>query len=66
MLLLKVTEVTTEHQKRPRNGKNSIVSPFFAQRAKQTLDKGKNLPQELEVGPRSGSYHLVVDKNTGQ
>ena len=46
-LLLKVTEITTEHQKWPKISKNS----------KKTVRQ--NPPQELEVSPRSGLYFLV-------
>ena len=58
-LLLKVTEVTTEHQKWPKVSQNSIKSSFFAQRAKKALAEGRRPPQELEVGLRSGPYLLV-------
>ena len=51
MLLLKVTEVTTEHQKWPKVSQNSIKSPFFARRAKKTSAGGRSPPQELEVKP---------------
>ena len=60
MLLLKVPKVTTGHQKLPNMGQNSIISPFFAGRAKKALAKGQSPPQELEVGPRSGPYLLVL------
>ena len=43
-LLLKLTKVTTEHQKMPKMGQNRVQSP----------------PQELEVGPCSGPYLLVI------
>ena len=59
-LLLKVTKVTTGHQKLPKMGQNSIKSSFFARRAKKSL--GRSPPQELEVGPRSGPYLLVCQK----
>ena len=58
-LLLKVNKVTTGNQKWPKMGQNSIIRSFFAQRAKKALAKGQSPPQELEVGPRSGSYLLV-------
>ena len=58
-LLLNVTTVTTEHQKTPKLGQNSIKSPFFARRAKKASAKGWSPPQELKVGPRSGPYLLV-------
>ena len=41
---------------------NSIKSPFFARRAKKALAKGRSPPQELEVGPRSELYLLVLTK----
>ena len=59
-LLLKVTEVTTEHQKWPKISENSIKSPTFAQRAKKAPALGRSPPQELEVSPRSGLYLLVM------
>ena len=57
-LLLKVTKVTTGHKKLPKMGQNSIISSFFAR--KKALGEGRSPPQELEVGPRSGPYLLVV------
>ena len=63
MLLLKVTKVTTGHQKLPKMGQNSIRSSFFAQRAKKASAEGQSPSQELEEGTRSGSYllvHLIV------
>ena len=62
MLLLKVTKVTTGHQKLPKMGQNSIIISFFARRAKKASAEGQSPPQELEVSPRSGLYLLVVDK----
>jgi hypothetical protein len=59
-LLLNVTTVTTGHQKSPKMGQNSIKSSFFARRAKKASAEGRSPPQELEVGPRSGSYLLVL------
>ena len=50
-LLLKVTEVTTEHQKWPKVSQNSIKSSFFARRAKKAVAGGQSPPQELEVKP---------------
>ena len=50
MLLLKVTTVTTE----------SIF--LLPKGQKKTLAKGQSPPQELEVGPLSGSYLLVFKK----
>ena len=43
-------------------GQNSIISSFFARRAKKASAEGRSPPQELEVGPRSGPYLLVADK----
>ena len=50
-VLLKVTEVTTEHKKWPKVSKNSIKSSFFAQTAKKASAGGRSPPQELEVKP---------------
>ena len=50
MLLLKVTEVTTEHQKWPEVSQNSIKKVFFLPKGqKMPLDGGQSPPQELEV-----------------
>ena len=57
-LLLKVTKVTTGHQKWPKIGQNSTITFYFARRAKIAL--GRSPPQELEVGPRSEPYLLVL------
>ena len=59
MLLLKVTKVITGDQKMPKMGQNSIISSFFARRAKKASAEGRSSPQELEVSPRSGLYLLV-------
>ena len=59
MLLLKVTKVITGDQKMPRMGQNSIISSFFAPRAKKASAEGRSPPQELEVSPHSGLYLLV-------
>ena len=60
-LQLEFTKVTTEHQKLPKMGQNSIISSFFlAQRANKSLVEGRSPPQELEVGPCSGLYLLVL------
>ena len=59
-LLLKVTKVTIGHQKLPKMGQNSKISTFFARRAKKASAEGRSPPQELEVGPRSGPYLLVL------
>ena len=40
-------------------GQNSIISFFFARRAKKASAECQSPPQELEVGPRSGPYLLV-------
>ena len=47
-VLLKVTEVTTEHQKLPKISKNSITRSFFARWPKKPRSK-----QELDVSPRT-------------
>ena len=59
MLLLKVTKVITGDRKMPKMGQNSIISSFFARRAKKASAEGQSPPQELEVSPRSGLYLLV-------
>ena len=52
---IKITEVTTENKKMAKTGQNSTISPF--------LSKGQIKPlQDLEVGPCSGPYLLVVYK----
>ena len=56
-LLLKTTEGTTEHQKWPKIGTNTVKSTFLA-RKKKSL--GRCPPQELEVSPRIGLYLLVA------
>ena len=60
MLLLKVTKVTTGHQKLPKMGQNSIISYFFARKASA---EGRSPPQQLEVSRRSGLYLLVYSNN---
>ena len=40
-------------------GQNSIISSFFARKAKKASAKGRSPPQEQEVGPRSALYLLV-------
>ena len=40
-------------------GQNSIISSFFARRAKKASAEGRSPPQELEVSSRSGLYPLV-------
>ena len=47
-LLVKFTEVTTEHQKLPKTSKNSMKG------------LSRSPLQELEVGPRSGPYLLLL------
>ena len=65
-LFVIVTNVTTKsyqgyywRQKMPKMGQNSIISSFFARRAKIASAEGRSTPQELEVGPRTGPYLLV-------
>ena len=41
-------------------GQNSLISSFFARMAKKASVKGQSPPQELEVGPHSGPYLLVL------
>ena len=41
-------------------GQNSIISSFFARRAKKASAEGRSPPQELEKSPHSGLYLLVV------
>ena len=60
MLLLKVTKVTTGHQKLLKMGQNTIITSFFARRAKKASAEGRSPPQEPEVGRRSGPYLLVI------
>ena len=60
-LLLKVTEVTTEHQKWPEISTNSIKIYFFTRMGKKASAKGQSPPQVLEVNPHSGLYILVLD-----
>ena len=54
--------VTTGHQKFSKMGQNSIKSFFFCPKGKKSLGLGRSPLQELEVGPRSGPYLLVVMK----
>ena len=42
MLLLKVTKVTTGHQKLPKVVQNSIIRSFFARRAKKVSAEGRS------------------------
>ena len=59
-----VTNVTTKcyhgYYWTPKMGQNSIKSSFFTRRAKKASAEGRSPPQELEVGPRSGPYLLVI------
>ena len=57
-LLIKVTKVTTEHQKWPKLNQNSIFSTFFCLKGKQS--ESQSFPQELGVALRSGPYLLVI------
>ena len=59
-LLLKVTKVTTGHQRWPKIGQNSIIRYFLPKGQKKPSAEGRSPSQELEVGPRSGSYLLVI------
>ena len=45
-LLLNVTEITTEHQKRLKIRTNSVESSFFSE-GQEASAKAKNPPQEL-------------------
>ena len=62
ILLLKVTKVTTGHQKLPKIGQNSIITLFLPEGPKKASAEGRSPPQELEEGQRSGPYLLVADK----
>ena len=53
--------VTTEYHKVAQNRQNRHEKPFF-QWAKAALAKGQSPRQELEEGPRSGLYLLVLGK----
>ena len=53
--------VTTEHHKVAQNRQNLHEKLFF-QWAKAALAKGQCPRQDLEGGPRSGLYLLVLDK----
>ena len=45
----------------PKIGKNSITRCYFCQKGKKNPSaEGQNLPQELELGPHSGLYLLVI------
>ena len=63
MLLLQVNKVTTGYQKLPKMGQYSIITSFFAWRAKKASAKGRSPPQELAVGPRSWPYLPVIANN---
>ena len=58
-LLLKITKVTTEHQKWPKIRISSVKSFFFSLKDKKTSAEGRSPPQELEVSPQSRLYFLV-------
>ena len=45
-----------------KNGPKQHKKFFFARRAKKDSAEGRSPPQELEVGPRSGPYLLVLLK----
>ena len=60
MLLPKVTKVTTGHQKLTKMDQNSKITSFFARRAIKALAEGRSPPEELEVGPCSWPYLLVI------
>ena len=61
MLLLKFTKVSTGHQKFPKKrGPKQHNKLFFAWRAKKASAEGQSHPQELEGGPSSGPYLLVI------
>ena len=66
----KVTNVTTKSYqgyywtpKIAKNGPKQHNKLFFARRAKKASAEGRSPPQELEVGPRSGPYLLVILKD---
>ena len=54
----KLTKVTTEHQKLPKMGQNSIISTFLPEGPKKASAKGWSPLQELEGGPRSSGFVL--------
>ena len=59
-LPLKITNVTTGHQKWPKMGqKKHIISFFFAKRLKDALAEDRRPPLQIKVGPCSGPYLLV-------
>ena len=60
-LLIKVTKVTTAHQKLPKIGQISIISSLFCIKGKKSLSRSP--PQELEVGLCSRPYLLVIIKD---
>ena len=62
-LLLKVTKVTTGHQRLPQIGQNSIKRFFFAQRKKKALIRRPKLSAGARSRPHSGQYLLVFNKN---
>ena len=50
-LLLKVTKVTTEQQKWPKMGRNSIISSFFCLKAKKSLGQRPKPSAEARSRP---------------
>ena len=59
-LLIKVSKVTNEYQKGPKMVKNHHNGPFFFPKGKNTSALGQSSLQELEVGPHSEPYLLVL------
>ena len=59
-LLLKITEGTTEHQKKPKVGKNSIKSFFFPQKLVVSLRSRLYLLLEVLFMFITGSFHLLT------
>ena len=59
-LLLKITEVTTEHQKLPKISTNSKKTFFLHEWQKKVSAKGQSPAQELEVSLHSRLYLLVI------
>ena len=59
-LLLKVTKVTSGHKNRQKWPKQHNKLFFLPEVQKKASAEGQSPPQELEVGPRSGPYLLVL------
>ena len=60
-LLLKVTKVTTGHQKFPKMGQNSIISSlFFCPKGEKSLGRRPKPSTGARSRPRSGPYLLVL------